>query len=102
MQKIALAAAAAIATGMFAAAALGQPSIGFDVRDCINSDRCDMTLAQVTAMSGPNKGKTMMMPMVMPKGYVNQAPSAVATENDLSCIAAGTCAYLTIVQPQPK
>lgn len=99
MQIIALAAAAAIAAGMFAAPALAQPSIDFDNRDCINSDRCDMALVSVTAMSGPNKGKTMMMPMVMPKGYVNQAQPVVATEADLSCVEAGKCAFITIVQP---
>lgn len=100
MKIVTLAAAAALVAGMSASTAQAQPSIGFDIRDCINSDKCDMAMVEITAMSGPNKGKRMMMPMVMPKGYVNRAPSTTATEDDLSCIVAGSCAYITVVQPK--
>lgn len=102
MRKIALAAAAALAAATFATAAMAQAGNGFNLHDCINEQDCDASLAKITMMSGPNKGQPMTMPIVIPKGYVNQAPATAPTEDDLSCVTEGTCAFITVVPAQPK
>lgn len=53
----------------------------------------------VTPMHGPNANKPMIMPILVPKGYVNQAPANLASGADQSCLKERTCHYLTIVQP---
>lgn len=100
MHKIALTAIAAL--GILAVASIPS-AIGQSYDDglgCIDARTCEVAMVTVTPMAG-SKMKPMVMPVIVPTGFVNMAPPAtMATETDQSCLKARTCPYLMMMSPQ--